>query len=205
MHPTTRSCLLLLLLALLAGCPKLNLGTVSVVPGSASPTGFTVQVAVQIEETDETEGEDQQRASGKGLLGLHLPAGWTVTAARMQSPQEDTARALFAAPQAAGAFAESFPRTGGVWWAFSSATQTVPQGIWDYTLELDVVVPKKTKAGSLGLAVTVLSDDLKDLPAPAGFDVSIRGREVTLAARGLSLSGPEPDPESDTSKAPTGF
>ncbi len=188
-----------------AGCPTLKLGEVTVKPGSGSATGFTLQSTIVVEEVEETEGEDQSRQSGKGLLGLHLPAGWSVAAARMKAPTESTERILWAAPQAAGAFAESFPNTGGVWWAFSSPTQEIPKGLHTYQLEVDVVVPKKTKAGSLGLSVTVLSDDLTDLPAPLLYDAAIKGKNVTLAKKGpAALSAPPPAKEGVDGKAPSG-
>lgn len=193
MHHRTRlvrGLVALLLFALVAGCPTLKLGEVKVKDGSASATGFTLQATVIVEETDETEGPDQTRQSGKGLLGVHLPAGWAVKEARMKAPTESTVRTLWAAPQAAGAYSESFPATGGVWWAFSSATQEIPKGLHTYTVEVDVTVPKKTKAGALGVSATVLSDDLKDLPAPVAFDVTIKGKNVSLAKRGAAPVAP---------------
>ena len=207
MHHRTRFvhglCVALLgLLLLAAGCPTLTLGDVKIKPGSSSPTGFTLQATVVVEETDDTEGADQTRQSGKGLLGLHLPTGWSVTGARMQAPSESTGRTLWAAPQAAGAFSESFPSTGGVWWAFSSATQEIPKGKHTYGVEVDVVVPKKTKRGDFGLSATILSDDLKDLPAPVAFDLTITGKSVTLAKRGPVA--PAPSQQGPTGKAPSG-
>ena len=210
MHLRTRTFLglvafALVLLVAAVGCPTLKLGEVVVKAGSGSATGFTLQTTVIVEETEDTEGEDQSRQSGKGLLGLHLPAGWTVSAARMRAPTESTDRALWAAPQAAGAYAEAFPHTGGVWWAFSSATQEIAKGLHTYKLEVDVVVPKKTKAGALGVSATVFSDDLEDLPAPIAFDVAIKGKNVSIAKRApAGLSAPPPAPKDDGGKAPTG-
>jgi hypothetical protein len=193
------------LLIAAAGCPTLKLGEVTVKPGSTSATRFTLQSTIVVEETEETEGEDQSRQSGKGLLGMHLPDGWRVAAARMRSPTESTDRTLWAAPQAAGAYAEAFPHTGGVWWAFSSATQEIPKGLHTYQLEVDVVVPKKTKAGSLGVSVTVLSDDLKDLPAPVLYNAAIKGKSVTIAKKApAGLSAPPPAQEGAGGKAPSG-
>jgi len=203
MHHRTRflAALLLSLLLVAVGCPTLKLGEVKV--KSSTATTFTLEATVIVEETDDTEGPDQTRQSGKGLLGVHLPAGWTVAAARMKAPNESTDRTLWAAPQAAGAYSESFPNTGGSWWAFSSATQEIPKGLHTYSVEVDVVMPKKTKAGALGLSATILSDDLKDLPAPVAFDVGVKGKTVTLAKKGMSVS-PAPSQQGDTGKAPSG-
>ncbi len=210
MHLQTRSlrglvALAFILLVAAAGCPTLKLGEVRVKPGSSSKTGFTLQTTILVEETEETEGEDKSRQSGKGLLALHLPAGWTVSGARMKAPTESTVRALWAAPQAAGAFSEAFPQTGGVWWAFSSATQEIARGAHTYELEVDVVVPKKTKEGSFGVSVTVLSDDLKDLPAPVAFEVALAGKNFVL---GKHVQEAPPAPaapaEGDGGKAPSG-
>jgi|GEM_PF-2496631 len=207
MHRSTRRIVCSLLFVLLiAGCPTMKLGKVAAKPGSVSATGFTLTAEVMVEETDDTEGEEQQRQSGKGLLGVHLPAGWTVTAARMRAPKETTDRALFASPQGAAAYAESFPNTGGVWWGFASPTQEVPKGQWLYTLEVDVTVPKKTKGGDLGLAASLLNDDLSELSAPEQFAVAIKGKSLVLTPK-RPLSGvkaaPEPTP-ADNSKAPAG-
>jgi hypothetical protein len=208
MHRTTRPSLSLLLLSLLvlAGCPTLKLGRVATKAGSVSPAGFTLTAEIIVSETDETEGADQQRQSGKGLLGVHVPAGWTVTAARLRAPDETVDRALFAAPQGAAAYAESFPTTGGVWWAFASPTRDVPMGDWTYNVEIDVAVPKKTKTGEIGISASILSDDLSELSAPRQFGVTLKGKALELAPR-RPLAGVEDGPEaapSDNSKAPAG-
>ena len=99
MHPRTRLLLAgasLLALLVVMGCPTLKLGNVAVKEGSVSPAGFTLVAEAIVEELDETEGPDQQRQSGRGLLGVHLPAGWSVSGARMRSPDETVERALFA-------------------------------------------------------------------------------------------------------------
>jgi len=213
MHLPTRSWLPRLALSfvlvgsLLVGCPTIKLGAVKAKEGSVSATGFTLQADVVVEETDETEGEEQQRQSGRGLLGVHVPAGWTVTGARLRSPRETVDRALFASPQGAAAYAEAFPTTGGVWWGFASPTQEIPKGVWNYTLEVDVTVPKKTKGGALGVATSILNDDLSDLSAPAQFDVAFKGKSLQLTPR-KPLSGvqsaPAPATPTDNSKAPAG-
>ncbi len=212
MQMPTRSSLLarlaltfVLVASLLAGCPTIKLGAVKAKEGSVSATGFTLQADVVVEETDETEGADQQRQSGRGLLGVHVPAGWTVTGARLRSPRETVDRALFASPQGAAAYAEAFPTTGGVWWGFASPTQEIPKGTWNYTLEVDVAVPKKTKGGALGLATSILNDDLSDLAAPAQFDVAIKGKSLELTPRKAKLEVKEaPAAPTDNSKAPAG-
>jgi hypothetical protein len=152
-------------------------------PGSVSPTGFTLSAEVVVEETDETEGAEDQRQSGRGLLGVHVPSGWTVTAVRIRSPKETTARALFASPQGAAAYAEAFPTTGGVWWGFASPTQEIPKGMWTYALEVDVTVPKKTKTGDLGLSVSILNEDLSELSAPRQYGVALKGKTLALDER----------------------
>lgn len=208
MQSFTRPLLISALLALmvLAGCPTLKLTKVMAKPGSVSATGFTLSAEVVVEETDDTEGEGQKRQSGKGLLGVQVPAGWTVTAARIRSPKETTDRALFASPQGAAAFAEAFPNTGGVWWGFASPNQEIAKGVWTYALEVDVVVPKKTKAGDVSLSASILSEDLSELTAPMQYGVTWKGKTLVLAER-RPLSGVKAAPEAapaDSAKAPAG-
>ena len=202
-----RRTLVFALFFLLVGCPELSLGPLTVKDGSVDATKVTLTAEITVTEADETEGADQQRQSGRALLGVQLPAGWTVTAARMRSPRETVDRALFASPQGAAALAEGFPTAEGVWWGFTSPSQEIPQGSWPYSLEIDIERPKKAKAGLVGVSVSVLNDDLSDLSAPRQYDLAFKGKSATLSAR-KPLSGgtafPEPAPEDDTSKAPTG-
>ncbi|MCO4768656.1 MAG: hypothetical protein KDA24_01405 [Deltaproteobacteria bacterium] len=208
MHASTRLIPLFLILGLVLvmGCPTIKLGAIKAKPGSVTATSFTLVADVEVEELDETEGEDQQRQSGKGLLGVHVPAGWSVVAARVRSPKETVDRALFASPQGAAAYAESFPTTGGVWWGFASPTQEIAQGKWSYTLEVDVVVPKKTKMGDMGVAASILNDDLSDLTAPQQFGVAFKGKDLVLTPkRPPSGAGPAPAvTPADNAKAPAG-
>lgn len=172
--------LLLLPLVLIMACPTIKLGSVGVLPGSASPKGFTLTVEIEVEETDDTEGEGKSEQSGKGLLAMSLPAGWKVTGARYKSPKEDTVRALYTLPQAAGAVAERFPKEQGWWWAFGSNTTSIAKGKHTFQAEVDVVVPKRTKGGELAILATVLNEDLEDLPAPQRFEIKLKGKATTL-------------------------
>ena len=172
---------------MLAGCPTLKMGKVGVKEGSVSPKGFTLTVDIEVEETDETEGEDEsgsprQRQTGKGMLALNLPAGWTIVSARMQSPLEDSVRALNGLPQSAAGVAEVFPDEGGNWWAFGSNTVAVPKGNWTFPVEIEIAVPKKTKGGQLSVLSNILSDDFSDLPAAKKFDIGLKGRKATISS-----------------------
>jgi len=171
---------LLLPLVLIMACPTIKLGSVGVLPGSASPKGFTLTVDIEVEETDDTEGEGKSEQSGKGLLAMSLPAGWKVTAARYKAPNESAVRALYTLPQAAGAVAERFPKEKGWWWAFGSNTTSIPKGKHTFQAEFDVLVPKRTKGGELGVLATVLNDELEDLPAPQRFKIHLKGKATSL-------------------------
>lgn len=190
-----RLALLITVLALLAGCPTVKLGKVAVKDGSVTATGFTVAADVEVEETEEVDVESESASDGRALFAIFLPRGWSVAGARMKSPQESTTRRLVPVPQAAVQVGEMFPDVAGDWWAFASNTQTVPTGKWMHSAELDIVYPKKTKAGQVGLSVSVMQDSLDEVPAPQIFDVAIKGKKVTLTARGFEGGGlPEPDP-----------
>jgi hypothetical protein len=169
---------LLTLAVVLVACPTLKLGSVTVADSAPKGATFTLSVDVTVEEKDATDGEEGQPASGKGVLGLHLPPTWTVTAARMKSPTEPVMRRLFASPQAAGVFADTFPTIENSWWAFSSPEQTIQQGVHAYKAEFDIEV--SGKGGEIGLLMTILQDDMSDLPAPTQFKVAVKGKKVTL-------------------------
>ena len=188
MRTSARFVLLSFLIALplvLAGCPTLKLGKVGIKDGSVSPKGFTLTVGIEVEETDETEGEDEagtarQRQSGKGMLAINLPPGWKIVGARLQSPLEDSPRSLNGLPQSAASVAEIFPEEGGNWWAFGSNTVDVPKGNWAFPVELEIVVPKRTKEGRVSVLANVLSDDYSDLPGAKRYEIKLKGRKATI-------------------------
>lgn len=188
MRTNARLLLLLLLLIacgglLLQACPTITLSSVAIKDGSVTATGFTLTAEVVVEEVDETEGEDATASEGRGLIGLDLPAGWTVTGARIKSPQEGSTRTLIATPQAAAAFGEAFPLDPGQWWAWATITQSVPKGRWIHQLELDIEIPKKTKGGPIGLSVGAFSEDMKELVAPTWYDAKLKARRIVLTPR----------------------
>ena len=172
---------LLPLVIALAGCPTIKLGDVAVKGGSVSSTGFTLTADLLVEEKDATEGEDSTPQTGRGMLALNLPVGWTVAAARVKSPQESAVRTLVPVPQAAIAHAETFPLESGAWWAFASNEQAVPQGAWTYPVELDITIPKKTKSGAFGLSAGIFKETLDELVAPAKFEITFKGKKATLS------------------------
>ncbi len=168
------------LLLFLAACPSLQLAEVSLKPDSMTATTFTLAAKAVVTETDETEGEGKQTPSGKGVVALRLPEGWTATQVRLMVPGEPNARALPAAPQMASAFADAFPQATGRWWAFSSPTQSIHKGTWSYGIEVDVAVPKKTREGVVGLTVGPLKEDTSDLPATAELRVDFKLKSVLV-------------------------
>lgn len=181
------------------GCPTLNLSQVQILPGSVSRSGLTLQATVVVEETDATTGEGNTPAEGKGVIGVHLPVGWSVARGRVQVPGEPMQRALYAAPQAAVAMAQSFPQTPGQWWAFASNSQTIQQGQHTYSVELDLVPPKKAKETLLGVTATVLTDDLTEIPAPLQYKLLLKGKKSKLVPHQAAPAMPEPAPEAETS------
>lgn len=204
MRTHARILLLALLIAcgglLLQACPSVTLGNVAIKDGSVTATGFTMTAEVIVEELDDTEGQDATASEGRGLIGLDLPVGWTVTGARIKSPQEGSVRALIAAPQAAPAFGEAFPLDPGQWWAWATINQAVPKGRWVHQLEFDIQFPKKTKGGAVGLSVGTFSEDLKELVAPTWFEAKLKARRVVLTPRdGAPATAP-----ADPGTAPAG-
>ena len=186
---------LLVALVLLAGCPTVKLTSVDVKEGSVSATGLTLSAKVTVEETEAVEPGAEASNEGRAVVGLYLPMGWTVAAARVKSPQESTARRLVPVPQSAVQFAETFPQTPGQWWAFASNTQSVATGSWVHDVELDLTFPKKTKAGELGMSVSVLQETMDEVAAPLIYDVTVKGKKATLKARafeGKALPAADP-------------
>ena len=183
-----RSLLVLPLLALLTACPTVKLGTVAVSDTAPKKGTFTLAMDVVVEETDPTDGENGQPASGRGVMGLHLPDGWSVVAARMKSPTEPVMRRLYPSPQSAGVFADTFPTVEDPWWAFSSPEQTIQQGKHTYRAEYDILVGGKAKAGDIGLLMTILQDDMTDLPAPSEFSVAMKGKKAVLKSKGTGAA-----------------
>lgn len=185
---------------LLAGCPTVVLSNVGLKDGSVSPAGFTLTATVIAEELDDTTAEGATPTEGRGLIGVLLPAGWKVTAARMKSPTEGSVRTLVGVPQAAAAYGHSFPQDPGEWWAFASNTQAISTGRWTYEVELDVTVPKKTKGGLVGVSAGVFNDSFDELPAPAKYDVVLKGKKGTLTATsGAPAAAPTPEPATPAS------
>ncbi|MCK6527992.1 hypothetical protein L6R50_10670 [Myxococcota bacterium] len=175
--PGAWAALALLALAL-AGCPTLRIGDVGV--SNATARGFTLTAAVVVEETEDPTEPDGKPAEGRGILALHLPRGWDVTAARVAIPGEGLPRALIPSPQGAATFAESFPTAPGEWWAFTAPPQKVPKGTHTYPIELDVTVPKRTRGGPIGIAASVLEDKPDDLPAPREYLLTLAGKKASL-------------------------
>ncbi len=168
-------------LVVLAACPTLKLGNVTVAETAPKDATFTLAVEVVVEETEVTDGESGQPASGRGVLGIHLPPAWTVSAARMKAPHEPVARRAYPSPLAAAVFADTFPTVTDTWWAFASPEQTIQQGKHLYRAELDVVAGKD-KGGDVGVLLTILQDNMTEIPAPAGYRVTIKGKKTTIAA-----------------------
>jgi hypothetical protein len=198
--------MLLACLLFIPACPTLKLGAISVRSGSVGATSLILDLSVLVEETDPVGTPDGgEPQSGRGMVALELPIGWTVTRATMSSPLEQTPRALIPAPQAAVAFGEAFPETGGAFWALASSTQTIPQGSHAYPVEIEVSFPKRSKGGKIGIAAAIFQDQMTDLPAPQEFELAIRGRNATLAPR-QRLDGSLPDamPDAPSDKAPSG-
>lgn len=183
----TRFALLLSFAALLIGCPTLKLGTATVADKAPKGATFTLLMDVIVEETDVTDGEEGQPASGRGVIGLHLPVDWTVTAARVQVPGESVMRRVYPSPLAAAIFAETFPTIMDPWWAFASSEMTILQGRHTYRAELDIAAGK-AKAGDVGMLLTVLADSMDEIPAPAGYTVTMKGKKTTITAK----TGPAP-------------
>jgi hypothetical protein len=260
------------LLPWLGGCPTLSLRSVTVKDGSVSASGFTLQVAVDVTETEDpaaaaaaealtqdldgngipdvqevplAEGGGEEGgvvggllggsaegiesgggstdaggllgslgaadpnaglSSGRGLVGLYLPQGWKVRAARVQSPQESAVRAMYAAPQTAVSFAESFPRVPGEWWAYASSQQAIPKGSWTYLIEFDVETPKKPTAGPVGVAVGVFTENAPELPAPNEYRLRLLGKGGRLepVLGGEPAGGGPAMPEGDLNEKASG-
>jgi len=175
-------------LLFLLGCPTVKLGGVALKAGSVSPTGFTLVTQIVVEETDEVETPTE----GKGMLAVLVPEGWRVVDARMTSPLEGSVRRLTPVPQAALAHGETFPNEPGMWWGFGSNTQAIPQGRYDYTVEIDVEVPKKTKSGLIGISAGVWNDSMDELTAPAKYEIKLKGRKGELKSLGNAPAAAEP-------------
>jgi hypothetical protein len=168
----------------LSACPTLKITSVKVKQGSVTATELTLVAEVEVEETEEPGADSTANANaGRGLIGLYLPAGWSVEQVRMYDPRETTARGLIAVPQAAVLLAERFPETPGPWWAFTTNTQTIPKGKWNYRLEFDLRRPKRAKSAALGVAVSEFSENLDELEAPREFLLEIKGSKAELVAR----------------------
>jgi hypothetical protein len=190
----------LLALALLGGCPTVKLSGVGVKDGSVGPTGLTLTAQVTVQETEEVTEEGASSNAGRALIAVYLPTGWAVSAARLKSPQESTARRLTPIPQTAIQFGETFPQVPGQWWAFGSNSQSVPTGTWVHEVELDLTYPKRTKAGELGVSVSLLQETLDEVPAPQIYDVAIQGKKATLEPRAKEAPAmPGPDPAAGNS------
>jgi hypothetical protein len=199
MRTRARIILVLLLLAcgglLMQACPTVTLGKVAIKDGSVTATGLTITAEVVVEELEDTEGEEATASDGRGLIGLDLPAGWAVTGARVQSPNESSVRSLIAAPQAAVAFGEAFPLEPGQWWAWATVTQTVPKGRWVHQLEFDVTFPKKSQGGPIGISAGTFSEDLKELASPVWYDAKLKARRIVLTPRAGSPTPAATQPE----------
>ena len=171
-----------LLPAFLVGCPALSLQDVSIASVAPGPNQVTLKGNVVVTETDETEGEGKTAPEGRGVVALHLPEGWRAVTARIQVPGESTVRGLSPAPQVGVQYTEAFPKTGGVWWAFVTTEQKIHQGTVSYPIEVDLEYPKKVKDGLVGISVSPLQDEPKDLAAPALYRVDVRARTLAPTA-----------------------
>jgi hypothetical protein len=185
---------------LLSACPTVTLGSVGIKDGSVTAEGFTLTAEVVVEEVDDTEGEDATASEGRGILALELPAGWSVAAARIESPGEGVVRALTPVPQAAVSFAEIFPLEPGLWWTWATTNQTVAKGRWIHRVEFDIVFPKKTRGGDIGIAAGIFKEDMTELPAPHKYAAKLKGRKVVLAPLDPTIA---PAPATAPADAPT--
>jgi len=170
-------------LALLAtGCPGLTVRSVALVPESVAPGRFTLAVAVEVVEEDPSINDNGELDGGRGILGVWLPPGWTVAAARIALPGTDEQVVLEAVTDADGHFAPSFPRVPGGWSGFVSPCQNLDAGSYLYDAELDLVGPATEPTLSLGLAAALFSDDGSNGPAPRQVDVDLAAGTATLLA-----------------------
>ncbi|MEE2828283.1 MAG: hypothetical protein VX498_03765 [Myxococcota bacterium] len=208
MGTSARSHLLLLALCpclLLVGCPELRLGKVAILPGSVDRQGFTVTVDLHVEEDDEDDAEGDEPDPVRGVVSLNRPVGWTVTAARMKSPFEQSVRRMSPVPQAAVVYAESFPEEPGHWWTFATNHVVIKQGSWDFQMEFDVAFPprKKFKKRPAGGSIAVVADPFGDfsakitaaeLSAPTRFHFELKGKNGSMLPREQAApSGPSGD------------
>ncbi len=189
-------------LLLLAACPTVKLGAVTIADAAPKAGTFTLVVDVVVEETEVTDGESGQPTSGRAVVGMHLPPAWKVTASRMKAPQESVMRRNYASPQSAGIFADTFPTVTDSWWAFSSAEQTITQGKHEYRAEFDIDAGTD-KAGDVGILLSILQEDMKDLPAPVAYTVSIKGKKTTIKAK-AGGAAPATGAGKDKNKVPAG-
>jgi len=197
MRSTARLLPALLLLVVLAACPTIKLGDVGLKAGTVKGGAFTLTARLHVQETDDTAAEGATPQEGKGMIGLLLPAGWTVADARVTSPLGTSVRRLIPVPQVAAAFGETFPQEPGAWWAFASNTVAIPTGDHVFDVEVDIVAGKKAKGGVIGVSAAQLSEDLSELPAPLKFEVVLKGKGSIKAAAGApgSLATPPPPVE----------
>ncbi len=197
--------LLLTLPLLLTGCPTLKLGSVGLKDGSVKAGNFTLTAQVLVQELDDTTSEGATPQEGRGMIGVLLPPGWTVAAARVKSPFEDSVRKLIPVPQVAAAFGETFPKEEGAWWTFASNTVAIPTGDYVFDVEIDVVAGKKAKSGTIGVAAGQFSEDLSELPAPLKFEMALKGKgKLTPIGNAIKLTPPPEAEPADTSKVPAG-
>jgi len=159
--------------ALLAGCPSLTIDQVDLDAETVTSESFTLVATVEVVEEDPPVDDDGNLGGGRGLLGVWLPPGWEATGARLMGLEDADFAALSPIEDAAGHFPPPFPYVDGAWFAFASDCENVPEGTFQYEIELDVQGDGTQSEVVFGISAALFNDEGSNGPVPAEVRVDL--------------------------------
>jgi len=165
---------------LTAGCPSFEVDEIQLVEDSVTSEGFTVAAIVTVTEEDPDVSEEGDLSGGRGILGVWLPPGWAVDEARVKGPDDDTPAALQPLDNADGHFPPTFPFTPGAWFAFASDCQNIPEGVFEYDIEVDVSGDGSADQVVMGLSTARFDDGGSQGPVPTEVMVDLTAGTVSV-------------------------
>jgi hypothetical protein len=184
---------------LATGCPQLEVDDVSLASSSIDDAAFTLTVTVVVTEDDPAVDDNGDLAGGRGLLGVWLPPGWAVDAARFRASGEADFAPATPVAEGDGHFPAPFPWVPGAWSAFASPCENVGQGTFEHAVEIDVHGPPGATGVTLGISTALFDENGSNGAGPTEVAVdlsagtaSVREPPAAPAPAGLEECAPIP-------------
>jgi len=190
------------------GCPEIVITDIGLVPESVGEGRFTLAARTEATyERDECQpGPDGGREPGEpapddcepmpetmpghGLLGVWLPEGWRVDAARLVDAQGKLLERLTAHPAAEPVFPEVFQTYAGKWWSLVTGCQDLREGTVEFLFEFDVTGPADQQLVRTAVSAALYDETWFEEDHEFAIDESPQFGVVDLAAATLSRHQP---------------